>query len=126
MKYTAKFGIDGGVSHGYGLKSPDYIKKEENFELEGEKANNENALGKAAIIAYKLSRNHLSNPETDETKVTLLNLLNEKRELISQKDFVSEYGGFNFENGKSLSFSVENDKMVFTCSTLEHLLSLGK
>lgn len=125
MKYVAKYGIDGGVSPGFGVKYPDYTTKEENFELEGETANEDNALGKSAIIGYKLSRNHLSNPNTNETKVTLLNLINEKGEVIHQKDFVSEYGGFNFANGKSISFSVENGKMVFTCSQLEHLLRLA-
>lgn len=124
MKYIAKFGIDGGVSNGYGLKYPNYCEKEEDFEFENEIANDENVFGYVAILAYRLSRNHLSNPETDETKVTLLNLLNEKGEQISQKDFFSKYSGINFTDGRSISFSVEENKRVFTCSQLEHLLRL--
>ncbi len=123
MKYTAKFGIDGGVSPGFGVKYSDYSEKEEEFELKDEIANNENALSYSAILGYNLSRDSLSNPNTNETKVTLLNLINEKGE-ISQKDFVSKYDGIKGKNGKSISFSVEDDKIVFTCSQLEHLLRL--
>ena len=121
MKYTAKFGIDGGVSHGFGVKYPDYSKKEENFELE--KVDDERALATAGIMAYNFSLNHLSNPETNETKVTLLNLFNEKGE-VNQKEFVSKYNGFKDKNGKTLNFEFENDKMVFSCSQFEHLLRL--
>lgn len=126
MKYVAKYGIDGGVSPGFGVKYPDYCEKEENFELKDEIANEENALCKSAIIGYKISRNHLSNPDTDETKVTLLNLFKEKGEIINQKNFVSKYDGFRDKNGREINFQEENGKMVFSCSQLEHLFSLGK
>ncbi|MDP2672183.1 MAG: hypothetical protein Q8O84_00020 [Nanoarchaeota archaeon] len=61
MKYVAKFGIDGGVSHGFGLKESDYSEKEEIFELEI--ADDERAFAKAGILAYKLSKDSLSNPK---------------------------------------------------------------
>ena len=70
MKYQATFGIDGGVSPGFGVKYPDYIRRTEEISAENSKDAYQNAMTMAKEFAY----DHLSNPETDFTTVQLLSL----------------------------------------------------
>ena len=125
MKYFAKFGIDGGVSPGFGVKYPDYSEKEETFELDEKHLSDENAFARAAIIGYNLSRDSLSNPNTNKTKITLLSVINEKDISLNQEEFISKYDGIAFTDGKSINFKTENGKIIFICSQLEHLLMMA-
>lgn len=93
MEYTATYDIDGGVSHGFGFKEPDRYTKTEKFEAEGPAHARNRAFSKAMTHAI----DSLSNPETDLTKVTILDL----------KD----------SEGKRIEFPVMN---CATCDMLSH------
>ena len=125
MKYFAKFGIDGGVSPGFGVKYPDYSEKEETFELDEKHSSDENAFARAVIIGYNFSRDSLSNPNTNKTKITLLSVINEKDISLNQEEYISKYDGIAFTDGKSINFNKENGKIIFFCSQLEHLLMMA-
>ena len=70
MEYTAKYDINGGVSSGFGLKEPDHYQKTESFEAENPAHARNIAFSKSMMYAV----NSLSNPETNRTDVTILNL----------------------------------------------------
>ncbi len=122
MKYTAIFGIDGGIYNGDDLRFLDYCEKEEIFELEEKEANDSNAFGRAAIIGYGLSRDYLPNSNINHLVVTLLSLKN-RNGFLNQEEFLSEYGGLKLKNG-SLEIPRKNGKMIFSGNMLEHLLKL--
>ena len=96
MRYQATFGIDGGVSHGFGVKSPDYIRKTEKISAN----TSEDAYQSAMTLAEEFADNHLSNPETGLTTVQLLSL-----------------------RGPDGAVSFDASKAVVELSMLEHLLS---
>jgi len=111
MEYTAKFGIDGGVSHGFGIKYPDCFEKVETIKADSERE----AMAAALKIAKDYSQNHLSNPNTDYTTVALLSLTDSQGNKLEQISLV-EKDKTEFSNGCA----------VVKCSTLEHLLLLAK
>jgi len=113
MEYQATFGIDCGVSYGFGLKSPDYEKREEIVIAD----DNMNAIIAATKKAIHFSRDYLSNPQNDFTTVTLLELYDSKRGLINQKEVLEKAG---FTGIKRFEWS--EDKLVIKCHMLEHLL----
>ncbi|MEK6872722.1 MAG: hypothetical protein AABW90_01785 [Nanoarchaeota archaeon] len=111
MEYQAVFGIDGGVSPGFGVKYPDYIEKTENILAD----NSEEAMGKAIERARYFSQEHLSNPETGYTTVKLLSLRDNDGRLLDQVDL---------NNNPNINF--EKRQAIIKCSMLEHVLSLSK
>jgi hypothetical protein len=115
MEYQATFGIDCAVSHGFGLKSPDYVKRDEKLSAD----NDANALLAAAKLAQHYSRDYLSNPANDDfTTVTLLELRGPNG-LMNQKAVLKKHG-FDSIN----RFEWDKDMLVTKCSMLEHLLLL--
>ena len=70
MEYQATFGIDCGVSHGFGVKYPDFVRKQEAISADSHQVAYQNAIG----LAGKFADDYLSNPETDLTTVQLLSL----------------------------------------------------
>lgn len=97
LDYVANYGIDCGVSPGFGVKYPDYIEMEENF-----KASDDNdSVEKAMEKANEFADNYLSNPSTGKTTVTLLSLYGSN-------------GNIKFDKNKSIV-----EKSIF-----EHLLML--
>lgn len=56
--YRAKYGISCGVSPGFGVKSPDYVEKEELFEAGSNQEAFEMSMEKANYFADE----YLSNP----------------------------------------------------------------
>ena len=121
MIYTAKFEMDVGIPSGYGSMKSVRYKEEKRFR----EINDELALSKAAIIGRFLSECSYPNPNTNKAKVILLNLFNENGKAVNQEDFLSQYGELKDKNVRTLSFEDEDNKMVFYCSTLEHLLMLA-
>jgi len=97
MKYQATFGIDCGVSHGFGIKYPDYVREKKTFSADSPQIAYQNAMG----LARKLADNYLSNPNNGLTTVKLLSLR-------------SSEGNVPFDALKS----------VVKRSMLEHLLAL--
>ena len=70
MEYKATFGIDGGVSPGFGVKYPDYVRRIETLSADSPQLAYQNAM----VLAEKFADNSLSNPETGLTTVQLLSL----------------------------------------------------
>ncbi len=97
MEYFATFGINGGVSHGFGIKYPDYFERTENIIAD----NHEIAFNNAMKYAKKLADDHLSDPETGLTRVRLLNLIGPERKV-----------------------EFDREKAVVETTMLEHLLRL--
>ena len=77
MDYTAKFEIDGGVSNGFALKSPNRYERHENFS-----ADPREAYSQAMQLAGNFARDHLSNPVTGKTSVKLVSLVGSDRKEI--------------------------------------------
>ena len=96
-EYRAIYGIDGGVSSGFGQKVPDYIEKSETISAE----NPQIAYREAMKIAEKFADDHLSNPETGLTSVQVIIL-----------------------TGHDGDVSFDASKAIVNRSTLEHILSL--
>ena len=74
MEYKATFGIDGGISHGFALKEPDYYERYDKIIADS----NEGAMMKAFDRTKYYANESLSNPNTRYTIVKLLNLKDEK------------------------------------------------
>ena len=111
--YPATFGIDGGVSPGFGVKYPDYIEKDIIIQAE----NGIDAVDKAYDKAKELSREHLSNPNTGTTKVFILSIYNNRHRL----DVAALVDWNKIHDGR---IKVEDKRLVARCSTLEHLASM--
>lgn len=95
MEITAHYKINGGESQGYGLKYPLVYNEKKIFQ-----ANDKiEAYFEAMYQARLLAEDALSNPDTNKTVVTLLELYSQKEEL-------------NFKGKKD----------VVECSKAEHLL----
>ena len=93
MDYIARFGIDHGITHGFGVKYGDYITREEKIIAD----DNAKAMIKATELARDFSENYLSNPDNDYTTVTLISLKSNGTELVDKE-------------------------IIEKCSKLEHLL----
>ena len=74
MQYRATFGINCGVSHGFGLKDPDYVTRTEKVSAENPQA----AYNEAMIMAAKFADDYLSDPNAQLTTVRLLSLMDGK------------------------------------------------
>ena len=98
MEYQATFGIDCGVSPGYGVKYPDNVERTETLSANSPQVAYQNAMD----LARKFADDYLSNPDNGLTTVQLLSLRNPD-------------GDVPFEASKS----------VVKRSMLEHLLSLA-
>ncbi len=98
MEYKATFGIDCGVSSGFGVKYPDYERRTETLSADGPQVAYQNAMS----MAGKFADDYLSNPETGLTTVQLLSL-----------------------RGSDGDVSFDASKAVVKRSMLEHLLSLA-
>ena len=70
MEYSATFGIDCGISSGFGIKSPDNIERTETFSAD----NSVVAYQYAMHLAGKYADDYLSNPRNGLTTVQLLSL----------------------------------------------------
>lgn len=70
MEYQAQFGINCGVSSGFGLKDSDYVETNEIISAETPEA----AFGEAMKYARKFADDYLSDPETGLTTVRLVSL----------------------------------------------------
>ena len=95
MQYNAYFLINGGESQGFGLKSPAKYNEEKTFE-----STESDAYFEAMYQARLLAEDAFSNPDTNKTVVTLLEL----------------YG----PNGK---IELADKKVIAECSQAEHLLN---
>ncbi|HYD02712.1 MAG TPA: hypothetical protein VEC16_00275 [Alphaproteobacteria bacterium] len=109
-------GIDGGISNGFGVKYPDYVERSHKIQAE----NDYDAIIKAAGYAFLRSRNHLSNPETEYTKVKI-NSIYSSTGLVNQRSVLESQGKKHIE-----MFEFEDDCLVTKCSDLEHLILLTK
>ena len=70
MEYQATFGIDGGVSHGFGIVYPDYVRKQKVISADSPQTAYQNAMD----LAKEFADDHLSNPDSGFTSVQLLSL----------------------------------------------------
>jgi len=113
LEYRATFGIDCGLSHGFGLKESHYETQEEVVIADDDIS----AIQKVAGRAIHFSRDYLSNPDTEYTTVTLLKLCGHERDLINQREVLTK-AGF----GGVQRFEWDGDKLVTKCHMLEHLL----
>ena len=95
MEYQATFGVDCGVSPGFGVKYPDYVREEETFSADSPQVAYQNAIS----LATKFADDYLSNPDTGLTTVRLLSL-----------------------SGAEGKISFDESKAVVKRSMLEHLL----
>ncbi len=98
MKYKATFGIDCGVSPGFGVKYPGNVERTETLSAENPQVAYQNAMA----MAGKFADDYLSNPDNGLTTVQLLSLRNSD-------------GAVSFDASKS----------VVKRSMLEHLLALA-
>ena len=70
MEYQATFGIDCGVSPGFGVKYPDYVREQAVIHGDSPQVAYQNAMD----LATKFADDYLSNPDTSLTTVQLLSL----------------------------------------------------
>ncbi|MBU1129182.1 MAG: hypothetical protein KJ949_00960 [Nanoarchaeota archaeon] len=113
MEYKATFGIDCGVSPGFGVKYPDYEKRDEVLTAKDDIS----AIIEVAKQARHFSKDYLSNPKNDLTTVTVLELYGLNRNTISIKKVLKDKGYDCIQN-----FEWTNEeKLVTKCSMLEHL-----
>ena len=70
MEYQAAFGIDCGVSLGFGDKHPDYVEEQKRFSAETP----QDAYDHAMALAREFAEDYLSDPYTGLTTVRLLSL----------------------------------------------------
>ncbi|MEK6969008.1 MAG: hypothetical protein AABW48_01125 [Nanoarchaeota archaeon] len=117
MEYCATFGIDGGVSPGFGVKYPMYEKREEVLTAD----THFKAVVAAATQARQFSLDYLSNPHNDLTTVTLLELCDHTRNPIDVKKVLKDVG---YKSIQRFEWDDEN-RLVTRCSQLEHLLLIG-
>ncbi len=116
MEYHTKFGIDGGVSPGLGVKYPMYEEQDEVLTAD----NQMDALIAAAKQARHFSEDYLSNPKNDLTTVTLLELCDQTKNPIDVKKVLKGAGYKSIQH-----FDWDDEKRLVTnCSLLEHVLSL--
>lgn len=111
MKYTACFGIDGGISPGFGVKYPDYAEEVREFEADSY----DSARMSALKIAARSAKDHLSNPKTGYTTVKILSLMDKDDNIVSQEPLLERVKDLEFENGCA----------VVKCSMEMHLLILA-
>lgn len=116
MNYVVMYGISCGVSQGFGLKYPDYIERTERIDAD----NNLSALIKIAKKAVEFSFEYLSNPDDDATIVTVNHLYDKNNRLLNQKEILKAEGFTSIRR-----FEWKGDKLVTSCSSIEHLLSLN-
>ena len=95
MEYQATFGIDGGVSTGFSVSYPDYIRRTEKISADSPQVAYQNAMD----MAGEFADDHLINPETGFTTVQLLSL-----------------------NGPDGAVAFDASKSVVKRNLLEHLL----
>ena len=109
MEYMVIFGIDGGISNGFGLKCPNYCERKENIYADSDEKAFEIALG----LAINHARYGLSNPETNYTTVKLLTLKDKDNNNLNQKSL-----------NKNPEINFEENYAIVRCSMLEHILLL--
>lgn len=107
MEYKVIFGIDGGISNGFGLKEPDYYERNEKIYADSDEKAFENALG----LAIKHAKYGLSNPETNYITVKLLTLKDENNDNLNQESL-----------NKDSKIEFEEGCVIVKCSMLEHIL----
>ncbi len=107
MEYEATYGINGGVSHGFGTKHSDYYHTIDKISADSPEA----VFSEAAELGRKHAEDHLSDPESGLTIVRLLRLQDSEGKVFSQKPLNSDPG-----------VEFEGDLAIFKCSMLEHLL----
>ncbi len=95
MEYQATFGIHCGVSHGFGIKYPDYVEEIKKISAPTSDA----AFLNAVDCARQFADDYLSDPETGLTTVQLLEL-----------------------RGPKGNISFDPTKATVKCSWLEHIL----
>jgi len=115
MNYIAMYGISCGASQGFGIKYPDHIERTESIEAD----NNLSALIKIAKKAVEFSFEYLSNPDDEATIVTVNHLYDKNNRLLNQREMLEKEGYTSIRR-----FDWKDNKLVTSCSTLEHLLRL--
>jgi len=98
MEYQAIFGIDCGVSPGFGVKYPDFVREQKVISADSPQVAYQNAMS----MAGKFANDYLSNPDNGLTTVQLLFLR-------------SPDGDVSFDASKS----------IVKRSMLEHLLAIS-
>jgi hypothetical protein len=106
--YKATFGIDGGVSQGFGITYPEYSEKDEIIEAKNER----DAVMKAYDIAQTYSRKHLSNPNNRMTTVKILSMRDHNKNSINL--MLNALEGMDIEHGH----------ITVKCSALEHMINI--
>ena len=107
-KYTARFTIDGAVSHGFGLKEPHTYEGSTEIDAKDDLRAYKSAIYKAAIMAAA----GLSNPDTGNTKVNLFRL-------------ESESGAVNLE-GKTVRVSCDGFRHIRMLADLKLVTKFKK
>jgi|GEM_PF-6349731 len=116
MEYKALFEIDGGISYGFGITYPDQSKSTKMII-----ADNIFEAGLKAINTAKyLSKQHLTNPNTDVTKVTLVELIDQNGKIIKTEQLEELAQRFR------LKIEVEESHIVAKSSLWEHLMDYAK
>ena len=98
MEYQATFGIDCGVSPGYGVKYPNNVERTQPLSADPPQVAYQHSMN----LAGKFADDYLSNPNNGLTTVQLLSL-----------------------RGSDGDVSFDASKAVVKRSMLEHLLSLS-
>lgn len=97
MEYKATFGIDGGISHGLGLKELDYYERYDKIIADS----NEEAMMKVFDRTKYYTYESLSNPKTGYTAVKLLSLVDNNGKYLDQSSLVNLVNEkVDFEDGK--------------------------
>jgi hypothetical protein len=99
MEYRATYGIEGGVSPGFGVKYQDFCNKTRQIVADGPEA----AYARAMSVAEELAVDHLTNPENELTIVHLESLV-----------------------GPQGSVPVDHQQSIVVRTTLDHILALSR
>lgn len=115
MKYTAVYEIDGGISRRFGLKEPckSRLKKEFNAD------SNSHAVWNSVIYAINFSKGCSPNPDTERTKVKILDLKNHKGKSVDQTKI-------KIPQKYSNRISLEKERLVITHYSIEPFLDFIK
>jgi len=117
MEYTATYEIDGGISHGIGT-FPRSTTIDQSFYSDKESE----AIKAAIDYARNLAQNTSSNPDTDETQVTLTSLVDPRGHQINvEKHFrdstkePKEFYEKNFSDGNYVASDGNFAKDIRAC-----------
>ena len=115
MEYNIQLDIDGGLSHGFGLKEPHHEKI--NVPLKA--PDDFSAVVRASGVARGKAIYSLSNPNTDLTIVKILSISDETGRVLNQRNVLKSKG---YNNIADCYWRGKPSILVTECSMAEHLL----